>query len=259
MGHIRVGRLPRTQRWDQVVGALAVLDPSARIVASTTAWAADHRLGRLRADPSLNYCVWLLARIASAGRRPDFLEALGDLGLDVRPTDSAVGFVAKVGARARQEVERHPESGPFGELATLALRRALSETIGTEGQSLFDASLEDLERAVHRHTTPARFGELATRFFGDFMARTLRFYVDKELSFHVGPGHGLATIDESTTFIADLDRFARQSARIVEFFAADWYAKYDWERGGAIGRDDAQNLVKGAIRKLRHELREPEA
>lgn len=259
MGHIRLGRLPKTQRWDQVVVALAADDVNARMVASTTAWAADHRLSQLRSDPSLTYCVWLLVRIASAARRPDFVEALGDIGLDVRSGDSAIGFVTKVGARAREEVERHPESGPFGEVATLALRRALTETVGTEGGSLFGSSLEDLERAIHRHTTPARFGELASRFFGDFTARTLRFYVDKELSFHVGPEHALATIEQSATFVEDLDRFGRQSARIVEVFAADWYAKYDWERGGAIGRDDAQNFVKGAIRKLRRELKEPAA
>lgn len=259
MGHIRVGRLPKTQRWDQVVGALAVEDVDARIVASTTAWAADHRFAQLRNDPSLTYCVWLLVRIASAARRPDFVEALGTIGIDVRPGESAVGFVAKVAARAREETELHVESGPFGELAALALRNVLTETIGTESPSLFGASVEDLERAVHRHTTPSRFGELTSRFFADFMARTLRFYVDKELAFHVGPGHGLATIDDSVTFVADLDRFARQSARIVEGFAADWYAKYDWERGGAIGRDEAQNLVKGALRKLRRELREPGA
>lgn len=257
MGHIRFGRLPKTQRWDQVVGALAADDVDAPIVASTTAWAADHRLSRLRNDPSLAYCVWLLARIAGAARRPGFVEAVGALGIDLRPGETAVGFVAKVGARAREETERHPESGPFGELAALALRRALTEAVGSESGSLFGASVEDLERAVHRHTTPARFGELATRFFGDFTARTLRFYVDKELAFHVGPGHALATIDDSATFMADLDRFARQSARIVEEYAADWYSKHDWESGGAIGRDEAQRFLPLAIRKLRRELKEP--
>src|SRR5687767_1282245 len=93
MGHIRLGRLPRTNNWNQVVDSLAADDSSTRFVASTTSWAADHRSARLRSDPSLTYCVWLLARIASAARRPDFLDALGDLGLDVRPDDSAVGFV----------------------------------------------------------------------------------------------------------------------------------------------------------------------
>lgn len=257
MGHIRLGRLPRTQTWNKVVGALAVEDPSVRIVASTTAWAADHRLARLRSDPSLTYCVWLLIRIASAARRPDFVDALRNLGLDARPGDTAVGFVAKVAARAREEVERHPESGPFGDLAALALRRALTETVGTEGPSLFGASVEDLERAVRRHTTPARFGELAVRFFGDFTARILRFYVDKELSFHVGPGQGLETIDNSATFMADLDQFARQSARIVEDYAADWYSKHNWESGGAIGHEEVQRFLPLAIRKLRRELKEP--
>ena len=257
MGHIRLGRLPRTQSWKQVAAALAMADPSINMVASTTAWAADHRLSQLKSDLSLTYCVWLLTRIASAARRPDFLDAIGDLGLDVQPGDSAVGFVAKVAVRAREEVERHPESGPFGDLAALALRRALTETVGSEGTPLFGASVEDLERAVRRHTTPARFGELAVRFFGDFTARILRFYVDKELSFHVGPGHGIETIENSATFVADLDRYARQSARIVEDYAADWYSKHDWESSGAIGREEVQRFLPLAIRKLRRELKEP--
>lgn len=259
MGHIRLGRLPKTDTWNRVVIALGAVEPQASFVASTTAQAADDRLDQLRSDPSLIYCMWLLARIASAARRPDFLEALRDLGLEARGGDSALAFVAKVGARTRAEVERHPESGPFGELATLALLRALTETVGTEGGSLFGSSLEDLERAVRRHTTPTRFGELTARFFGDFTARTLRFYVDKELSFHVGPDHALATIEDSTTFVADLDRFARQSAVIVEKYAADWYSKHDWQSGGAIGREETQVFLKTAVRKLRRELKEPVA
>ena len=259
MGHQRLGLLPRTHSWDQVVAAIGGGPGGAPMLASLTARAADHRLAALRGDPSLAYCFWLLARVAAASRRPDFVEALGDLGLAVRPGDSAVGFVAAMAGRARAEAERHPESGPFGELASLALRRTLTETVGTEGRSLFGSSLEDLEGAVRRHATPSRFGELAVRFFGDFVARTLRFYVDRELPLRVGPGHGLASIDESTAFSEDLDRFARQSARIVERFAADWYAKHDWESGGAIGRDEVGSFLPVAMAKLRRELKEPAA
>ncbi len=259
MGHIRLGRLPKTQRWRDVVALLDAPGPDAARVAAATAHAATRRLNTLVDDPSLTYCFWLLTRLASAARRPDFVDALGDLGLMARPTDSVIGFVAQISSRVRDEVERHPESGPFGELASLALRRALTETVGTEGRSLFGSSVEDLERAFRRHTTPDRFGALSQRFFGDFLARTLRFYVDKELALHVGTGGGLADLADSETFVADLDLHARQSARIVERFAAEWFAKHDWESGGTIGRDEAKGFVAVALGKLRAELAETRA
>lgn len=259
MGHVRLGQLPRTHTWHQVVAALDVPGPNGARVAAATARGADARIRRLKDDAGLAYCFWLLARMASAARRPDFVDALGDLGLAALPSDSAVGFVARVGARARDEVERHPESGPFGEIASLALRRALTETVGTEGRSLFGSSLEDLETAFRHHATPARFGDLARRFFADFAARTLRFYVDKELALHIGPGRGLDSLAGAEEFVAGLDRYARQSAVIVERFAADWYSKHDWESDGAIGRDEAQAFVAVALGKLRRELQRPHA
>ncbi len=259
MGHIRLGRLPKSQRWQQVVGLLSAngtVGPDPARVAAATARAARTRLGRLESDPVLGYAVWLLARLAAAARRPDFAEAAALLGLDVRADDSVVGVVAQVADRVRDEVERHPGSGPFGDLAALAQRRALLESVGSEGRSLFGGPAEDLERAFRAHATPARFGAVARRFFGDLLARTLRFYVDRELPLLVGPGSGLADLDRAEAFAADLDRHARQSARVVEQFAADWYSLRDWESGGAIGRDEAQAFVAVALGKLRAELAE---
>lgn len=259
MGHIRLGRLPKSQSWQAMVALLAAPRVDPGVVAAATSRAAGQRLDALADDASLAYCFWLLTRLASAARRPDFGDALGDLGLAVRPSDSVIGFVAQVNDRVRDEVERHPESGPFGELASLSLRRALTETVGTEGRSLFGSSAEDLERAFRRHATPDSFGIVAHRFFGDFLARTLRFYVDKELALHLGAGGGLADIARGESFIEDLDRHARQSARIVERFASDWFSKHDWEAGGAIGRDEAQGFVAVALAKLRGELAEARA
>lgn len=57
-------------------------------------------------------------------------------------------------------------------------------------------------------TTHGRYRDLAQRFFGDFLARTLRFFIDRELSNHVGGGHALAAIDASHTFTRELDAYA---------------------------------------------------
>lgn len=253
MGHIVVASLPKSQRWRAVVALLGAPRLDAPAVAGATALAAERRLRQLSRDPSLAYCFWLLTRLASAARGPDFLGEIAHLGIPARRDDTALQFAARVGDRTRVELGRHPESGPFAEMAALALRRALAETVGTEGRSLFGSSLEDLETAFGRHSSDRQFGDLAGRFFGDFMARTLRFYVDREIPQVVGGG-GLPTIGASRDFAAALDLHARQTARAVEAFAVGWYSKKNWETLGAIGREDAQGFVAHALQKLRSSL-----
>ena len=253
MGHTVVARLPASERWRVVVGLLHAPNPDAPAVAGATVLAAERRLRQLGHDPSLTYCFWLLTRLASAARGPDFLDEVARLGVPARRDDTALQFVARVADRARSELGRHPESGPFGEIASLALGRALAETVGTEGRSLFGSSLEDLERAFRRHASDRQFGDLAGRFFGDFVARTLRFYVDRELPHAVGGG-GLATVGASADFAAALDLHSRQTARAVELFAVGWYGKRRWETLGAIGHEDAQGFVAHALQKLRTAL-----
>ena len=242
VGHIRLGRLPKTLRWQAVIGLLESVPDDVPAIARATVVAADTRLRELARDPSLVHCFWLLTRLAAASREPDFAAALGALGL-TPSGETALAFVAHVSDRVRGDLARYPESGPFSELASLALRRALSETIGQHGRSLFGSSLEDVQHAFRSHSTPARFGDLAQRFF-----------IDRELSNHVGADHALSGIDASRTFTTELDVYTRQSARIMEEFAASWYSKHNWETHGQISREEAQGFVAIALRKLRMEL-----
>jgi hypothetical protein len=242
MGHHRLGHFPATAEWKRVAGILGASDGSTHMVVAATEHAARDRLDLLKDDPSLGYCFWLLARLASAARRPDFATALGRLGLEAQGYESVFAFV----------------SGPFGDLAADALTRALADTVGTEGRSLFGSSVDDLERALARHATRARFAAVAQRFFGDFLARTLRFYVDKELPQHVGRGR-FADVAESAAFMEALDRYARESAVVVHEFAGDWFSLHDYQTGGAIGHDEAQAFVAHALDKLREVIAEPVA
>jgi hypothetical protein len=255
MGHLRLGRLPKTLRWSGVVGLLDGPAVEAPAVARATVQAAEERLRRLAGDPSLTYCFWLLTRITWASRSGDFAANLADLGVAVDPQASALAFISRLTDETRTEIGRFTESGPFGELASLALRRALSETVGQHGPSLFGSSVDDLRQACRAYSIRAQFGVLARRFFGDFLSRTLRYFVDKEVSNHVGAGHGLADVGQSRQFSEALDLYARQSARIMEDFAAGWYSKHNWESKGQVSQEEARGFVTIALRKLRMELK----
>src|SRR6478736_1049972 len=130
MGHNRIGRLPRTLRWRQVVQLLGKPTLDASAVARATALAAEMRLRKLSNDPALVHCFWILTSLATAARQPDFVQALAEIGIDTRSDEPILGFIARVSDQDRSQVAAHPESGHFASLASLALRRALSETIG---------------------------------------------------------------------------------------------------------------------------------
>ena len=164
-----------------------------------------------------------------------------------------MALVARVADISRSELNRYPASGPFGEMAALALRRTLAETVATESQSLFGASMTDLERAFRRHSSPVQFGELSKRFFGDFYARTLRYYVERTLQNQVG-ATALPSITAASEFSDALALHARETARYVEGFAAAWYDKHNWQQRGAISPQETTAFVAHALRKMRTEI-----
>jgi hypothetical protein len=254
MGHTIVGELPKTRRWNHVFNRLQgpVVDPG--LVASATMLASEHRLVQLRGDESLTYCFWLLTRLAAAARGPDFPADAARLGIDVQSSDHALSLIAKINDRVREELVEFPESGPFGDLAASALRSSLTETLGAQNLSLFASSVEDLGNVFRRHSTAAQFGELAMRFFGQFYARTLRYYVDRALPAALTPDGGLRTLSDIQHFQEALDRHAKESARIVERFAAQWWVKHKGVQGEPISREEARGFAAHALTKLRKEL-----
>jgi hypothetical protein len=65
----------------------------------------------------------------------------------------------------------------------------------------------------------------------------------------------LADVGQSRQFSEALDLYARQSARIMEDFAAGWYSKHNWESKGQVSQEEARGFVTIALRKLRMELK----
>jgi hypothetical protein len=254
MGHTIVGELPKTRRWQQVFHLLQEPGADPGMVASATMRAAETRLTQLRADDSLTYCFWLLTRLATAARGADFQSDAGQLGIDVHPDDHVLSLIAKVNDRVREELVQFPESGPFGDLAAAALRTSLTDTLGAQNLSLFASSVDDLANTFRRHSTASQFGELATRFFGAFYAGTLRYYVDRALPSSLSPEGGLRTHSEIQVFRDALDRHARESARIVERFATQWWMKHQGTKGAPISRDEVRGFAAHALTKLRKEL-----
>lgn len=256
MGHNRLGRLPKTHKWAEVMELLGAPHPDETSVASAVAKAADSRLRELANDPGLGYSFWLLVRITLAARSQSFVDGLAKLNIPVSPDASTLHFISEVADSVRSELSRTSSPGDFAEIGSLALRTALTDTVGQQGRSLFNSSIQDLQSAFRAYSTEMQFSTVAHRFFADFFARVVRSYVDRDIANHVGPGESFVNVGESTTFLNALDLHARQSARIVQEYAGSWYSKHNWETKGEISQEETQRFAAYALKKLRAELKQ---
>jgi len=95
MGHIRLGNLPRTRKWQEVVGLIEGGAGTAQI-ANATITAAERGLNLAAQDKGLVETVWLLTQLPRAGRSDNFAGALRDAGLDVADSPGLMEVVGAV-------------------------------------------------------------------------------------------------------------------------------------------------------------------
>src|SRR5215831_12664270 len=93
MGHVRLGILSRSKRWQQVVEELR-LGADVATIAASAADAAEASLQRASNDPAFLHTFWLLTQIPLAARGPAFAQDLLGLGLQVSDKPSLMDVAA---------------------------------------------------------------------------------------------------------------------------------------------------------------------
>ena len=253
MGHIRLGVLPRTRRWEQVVELIAS-DGTSAAVAAAALNAAETGFAQAADDEGLGQAVWLLTQLPLAARDPDYLDRLRSLGVLV---DSSPGVMDLVGAftdAIDAHMSRTGGRTDFGEMAQMAAAETLTMALGERSRSLFGTSPEDVQRVLAHFGTTAQFGLLAREFFGRLTRRFLTFFLSRELPNHVGGARRFANIADHAAFDAAFNLHCRQASQIVETFAGGWFSKANWEHG--VTPDTARAFAWVALKKLRAELRQ---
>ena len=251
LGHLRLGRLPRTQKWREVVGLVAG-DGSAAQVADATLEAAETQV--TGADPAIVHTVWLLAQLPDAARTDEFADALRGLGVQVSEQPSATELAGALGSA----VERHlweigQSRSDVGEMARLAAMETLARTIEPPTKGLFGPVPGEIQKAVGQLGTERQFGTFFRDFFARLTERVLTHYVSKELPLHVGREQRFQSLDEQRRFQEAVALHARQASRIVEEFAGGWYSKARWQND--LTPDRTARFVAYAMKKIRGELR----
>jgi hypothetical protein len=245
MGHIRLGNLPRTRKWQEVVDLLdsgAALDQ----VAAATLDASKRGLEQAAHDPALVHSFWLMTQLPLCARRPDYKEELRKLGLSVANDPGLLDLVGAFTDSVDAHVRRSGGRTDLGEMAQMGAAESLTSTLRQPTANLFGTTSENVRQELSRLATPKNFSLLARDFFSRLSERYLTYFLSKRLSTQY------RSINENRAFREALSLHCKQASKIVEQFAGGWYSKTNYE--GGITPRKAANFVHVALKKLRLEL-----
>ncbi|RME23961.1 MAG: hypothetical protein D6798_12400 [Deltaproteobacteria bacterium] len=252
MGHIRLGKLPRTRRWKEVLDLIGG-GGSAAAVASATLDAADQELPSAANDPGVLRSFWLLTQLPDAARSDNFVEALRSLGLNVSDAPTTTEIVTAFTEAVDRHVDSHRARTDLGEMAQMAAVETLAKTLQERTVSLFGTTPDDVQRELGRLATEKQFGAFARDFFSRFTERFLTYHVDRELPRQVGPEGRFPSNGQRHEFSRALELHCQQASKIVESFAGGWYSKARFEK--ELTEPRVARFVGYALKKMRLELR----
>jgi hypothetical protein len=214
MGHQRLGVLPRSQSWQQVIATITN-GADVAAVAAATSRSAEMSMVDASADPAVRHAVWLLIQIPLAAREDDFAAALRRLGLRRVTAWPSLAEVTSVMMDAIDaSVDKERGRTDFGELAQLCAAESLNAVAGSELHDLLGANPERVKSALAGLATPKQFTVLVRDYVARLARRHFSYFLSRALSCHVGPGRRFSSVREHRAFEDSLDLHCRETTKI---------------------------------------------
>ena len=261
MGHQRLGDIPKTQKWANVVAKVtggrqgmqggSVSPETIREIAAETLDAAEAGLVRSIDDPGLRFTFYLLTQIVLAARDANWQGSLAGLGIHLSDESSLYDLTSEIQIAIDDHLSKHGGPTDVSEMAQKAAGEAIARLAGPKANTLFGTGSDEVQDALKDLSTKAGFARLGQRFFGGFMARFLNFYLSRITAGQVGDA-GLPQVGDLTQFNESLATHCQQSARIVHDFCGEWYSKTEFQKG--IDPDNTSGFMAVALKKLKSEL-----
>lgn len=225
MGHVRLGKLPTSQKWKEIIALLGDDGTSAQALAEAVANASIKDLEKAASNKTLVAIYEMLVNIPQAAKEKDFQAALKKIGIDVpkNPTldHIAIGMAKAIDAVATQN-HQHPDLGRMAKESAISTFLDMTDNAS---QTLWGSTTDDMQSGVASFADTARFGEFNQRFHADLSYRILNYHLDREMPRHVAATGRFPTIADMNVFQAGLRKHCMESSMIMRTFARDWLGK----------------------------------
>lgn len=252
MGHIRVGELPRSGYWKQVINKLGITsDPAA--IAAITAKAAHEGLELAKRDSGIANIIHLFMGTLLAAKKKHFAQELRRYGMDLKGDASLLDVIGEFDKVADERLGKIQHRSDLAEMARHSAIDTLTEICLLETKSLFGNNIKQTQSFLKKHATSKQFAISGRRFFGKFLYRFLDYHLSRELANHVGVNKNYQTLRECREFKFALERHCVETALIIKDFSGAWPQLKEF-RGGLTAEKVRREFVPVAFKKIQSEL-----
>ena len=252
MGHIRLGTLPQSKKWREVVELLDTNVPLEE-VAEASARASELDMKRASNDPAFQFVAGLMVELPLMARSPGFDGSLEKMGLSPDALMSVSTLLSGVSEAIDRNTFELGQSSDLGELAQSALIESLSTKLRGELPTLFNPQPHEIRHALGQFAGGQRFAELARDFFARLTYKSLDYYLSRELANHTGADARFVSDADRVSFEKALFQHTFETSRIVEEFAGGWYGKTVWKEQN-LTPESINRFTQFAFKKMRAEL-----
>ena len=257
MGHIRLGQLPRTRKWRDVVELVAA-GADVPQVANATIKAADSAFSFVNDDSGYNQAVWLMTQLGLAAGQQKPLEYLRSQGINIPDNTSLPGVAAALTEALDNHVAANGgHDSDLGGLAQRALVDAVMQRMEPKlaQKSLFNLQADDTRQALSEFRKPNEFGKLSREFYSRLTNECMNYFLSQTLATNLGAGQRFPTMNQMAQFEQALSTHCREASAIVEQFSGEWYSKHRYEEQGSISRESVKGFASWALKKMKDELK----
>lgn len=258
MGHERVGLLPKTKKWNDLVrqiGSAYSSELPVASVATQTLRNVQKRYEFLFRDDTVKIAFSFLVAFSRACRFPDTRNELHKSGI-LMPEKPTLLSVVKA---LHERVPKYEATSEYGQLALAAAADAIGQwhnQHATTQLPLFHPSPEFFE-SWRTLGNGAGFCDLARLYFGKLTERYLYYFLDRAASATVSSIQQREQFQRDIrAYVDDVSKHAFETAKITQSFAAGWFTAHT--REGLPDTEEVEGFLAIAFGKLRDELRREE-
>ncbi len=252
MGHERTGMLPKSQKWRDIVEEIADLSGGEFDVgglATETLKAVQRQFEHLEDDPApLAAFAFLVELAVAALETGNVARPVGaDSGSKLTPLRLAAALHARLAETGAQAEYRDISAAAGADALVLWY-----QSHRAQDRSLFE-DFDSADKTWAKLGEGAGFCELSRLFFGKFVERYLRYFLEREAS-QVAPtlSHRDQMRADLEAHVEDVSQHAFETSRITQSFAAGWFNKH--APNGMPSRSQVHGFVSHAFTKLRDEM-----
>jgi hypothetical protein len=239
MGHERVGLLPKTKRWREIVASIGEFEAAHTVadIADSTLAATSSRFQALASEESVTSAVSAFVALArgAAAQSEDEIAA--------KPLLSVI----------RDLVNRIDNTTGSMEAAEL-VKRAISEAAITWHQSAVkQTELFPGAGPWSQLGTPEGFCEVSRLFFGKLTEKYLCYFLDREASGVISSVGARGEFHSKLqSHVDEISRHSFETAKITQSFAAGWFAKH--ALAAQPSERQIRKFVAYALQKIRSDI-----